>query len=161
MLLTYVMRVIAMFLTELQQSNLIYDQARNQEERWGRNPPEKFSPPLEKCVGRSLKLLDTVQKIWAPLRKLFATSGVPSWLRACMRLRFLTLRDCCIQLTSLRSTTTFCFATEYAGFAVVGSKCKLQRICEHPRRLNHNLKPVRICDNNCLSSLSSSVRNSL
>jgi len=25
---------------------------------------------LEKCVGRGLKLLDLVQKIWAPLRKL-------------------------------------------------------------------------------------------
>jgi len=27
---------------------------------------------VEKCVGHSLKLLDTVRKIWAPLRKLFA-----------------------------------------------------------------------------------------
>jgi len=27
-------------------------------------------------IGRSLK-------IWAPSRKLFAPSGVPSWLRAC------------------------------------------------------------------------------
>jgi len=26
--------------------------------------------------------LDIVFKIWATLRKLFATSGVPSWLRA-------------------------------------------------------------------------------
>jgi len=25
--------------------------------------------------------LDIVQKIWDPLRKLFARSGVPSWLR--------------------------------------------------------------------------------
>jgi len=46
----------------------------------GRSPPlAKFSPPLEKCVGNSLKLLDTVQKIWGPLRKLFAPPGVPSW----------------------------------------------------------------------------------
>ena len=49
----------------------------------GAKPPlEHFSPPLEKCVGYSLKLLDIVQKIWAPLRKLFAPPGVPSWLRA-------------------------------------------------------------------------------
>jgi len=32
--------------------------------------------PVEKCVGHSLK-------IWAPPRKLFAPSDVPSWLRAC------------------------------------------------------------------------------
>jgi len=56
----------------------IWLQARNQ----GPKPPlENFSPPsLEKCVGHSLKLLDTVQKIWAP--------GVPSWLRACMAVTF-------------------------------------------------------------------------
>jgi len=28
--------------------------------------------------------LDTVQKIWAPLGKLFAPPGVTSWLRACV-----------------------------------------------------------------------------
>ena len=35
-----------------------------------------FSPPLVKSVGHSLK-------IRAPLRKLFAPPGVPSWLRVC------------------------------------------------------------------------------
>jgi len=40
--------------------------------------------PLEKCVGHNLKLLDTIQKIWPPLRKLFAPPGIPSWLRACV-----------------------------------------------------------------------------
>jgi len=29
--------------------------------------------------------LDIVQKIWAPLGKLFAPPGVPSWLRACSK----------------------------------------------------------------------------
>jgi len=43
---------------------------------------ENLSSPLEKCVGHSLKLLDTVQKIWDPLRKLFAPPVLPSWLRA-------------------------------------------------------------------------------
>jgi len=38
--------------------------------------------PLEKCVGHSLKLLDIVQKIWAPLGKLFVPPGVPSRLVA-------------------------------------------------------------------------------
>ena len=56
-------------------------QARNQ---WGAQggevPLEKFSPLLEKCVGHSLKLLDAVQKIWAPLRKLFVASDIPSKL---------------------------------------------------------------------------------
>jgi len=45
-------------------------------------PPQKLSSSLEKSVGHSWKLLDIGWKIWAPLRKLFATPGVPSWLRA-------------------------------------------------------------------------------
>jgi len=40
-------------------------------------PLEKFSTPLDKCVGYSLKIVYIVQKIWAPLRKLFAPPGVP------------------------------------------------------------------------------------
>jgi len=43
-------------------------------------------PPLEKCVGYSLKILDIVQKMWAPSRKLFAPPGSPSWLRAWLEL---------------------------------------------------------------------------
>jgi len=39
---------------------------------------------MEKYVGYSLKLLDIVQKFWAPLKKLFAPPGVPSWLRVCL-----------------------------------------------------------------------------
>jgi len=40
-------------------------QARNQ----GREAPlEHFLTPLKKCDGYSLKLLDIVQKIWAPLK---------------------------------------------------------------------------------------------
>jgi len=38
---------------------------------------ENFSPHLEKYVGLSLKLLDIASKVWVPLRKLFATPGVP------------------------------------------------------------------------------------
>jgi len=41
-------------------------------------PLENSSHPREKCVGYSLKILDIVQKIWAPLRKLFAPPTVPS-----------------------------------------------------------------------------------
>jgi len=60
------------------------EQTRNQVgRRGGEDPLENFSPPLEKFVGYIFKLLDIVQKIWAPLRKLFAPTGVPSWLRAC------------------------------------------------------------------------------
>ena len=40
---------------------------------------QNFSTPLEKCVEQRSKTLDIVSKIWAPLRKLFATPGVPSW----------------------------------------------------------------------------------
>jgi len=51
--------------------------------RRGAKPPlGNFSPSLEKCAGHSLKILDIVQKILAPLGKLFALPGVPSWLRA-------------------------------------------------------------------------------
>jgi len=53
-------------------------QAHNQGECRGENS----SIPLEKCVGYSLKISDIVQKIWDPLRKLFAPPGAPSWLRA-------------------------------------------------------------------------------
>jgi len=48
----------------------------------GEPPLGNFSPPLEKCVGHNLKILDIFQKVWAPLGKLFAPPGVPSWLRA-------------------------------------------------------------------------------
>jgi len=65
------------------------NQARNQRRRREAKPPlEKFYPPSEKCAGHNLKLLDIVQKFWAPLRKLFTPPGVPSWLRACCELLF-------------------------------------------------------------------------
>jgi len=48
----------------------------------GLHPPAKFFYPLEKRVGHSLKLLGKVKKIWSPLRKSFASAGVPSWLGA-------------------------------------------------------------------------------
>jgi len=68
-----------MWQKQLQASVVGGNQARNQ---GGVAPVENFSPPLEECVGHSLKLLDTVQNFWAPLSKLFAPPGVPSWLRA-------------------------------------------------------------------------------
>jgi len=37
-----------------------------------------------------MKILHIVQKNWAPLRKLFAPPGVPSWLRAWLQLINLT-----------------------------------------------------------------------
>jgi len=44
-----------------------------QAHNYGVSPPWTFfRPPLEKCVGHSLKVLHIVQKIWAPFRKLFA-----------------------------------------------------------------------------------------
>jgi len=55
-------------------------QASNQ---GGETSLENFSPPLEKCGGHNLKILDIVQKIWAPLGKLFAPPGVLSSLQAC------------------------------------------------------------------------------
>jgi len=60
-------------------------QTRNQGgRRGGRTLPYKiFRPNLEKCFGHSSNLLDIVQKIWAPLKKLFAPLGIPSWLRGC------------------------------------------------------------------------------
>jgi len=49
-------------------------QTRNQGGAGGAKPlQENFLPPLEKCVGYSLKLLDIVQKIWAPLKKKFGS----------------------------------------------------------------------------------------
>jgi len=60
-----------------------FTQACNQ---GGEGPLKKFSPPLEKGVGHSLKILVMVQKIWAHLGKLFAPPGFPIWLRACIDL---------------------------------------------------------------------------
>jgi len=58
-------------------------QTRNQGGAGGAKPlQENFLPPLEKCVGYSLKLLDIVQKIWAPLKKNWGPSQKtlrPSW----------------------------------------------------------------------------------
>ena len=55
--------------------------ARNQGEGGRSIPCKPFRPP-GKAVGHRWKLLDIVWKFWAPLRKLFASPGVPSWLRA-------------------------------------------------------------------------------
>jgi len=54
----------------------------------------KFISPPGKYVGHSLKVLDLVQKIWDPFRKLFAHTGVPSCLRAWFQDIFLTTRQC-------------------------------------------------------------------
>ena len=70
---------------------MTFTQDRNQGGAGGRIPLEKFSSPQQKFVGYILKLLDIVQKIWAPLRKLFAPPGVPSWLRACFCPKLVTL----------------------------------------------------------------------
>jgi len=47
-------------------------------------PLEKFSPPLEICVGYSLKLLDIVQKIWAT-QKTVRPSWCPKLVTGLMR----------------------------------------------------------------------------
>jgi len=41
----------------------------------GDPPTIKMFAPMEECVGHSFKILDVIQKIWAPHGKLFA----PSW----------------------------------------------------------------------------------
>jgi len=71
-----------------------WEQVRNQ---GGEAPLENFSPPVEKCVGYNLKILDIVQKIWAPLRKFLAPPGVPSWLRAWLRALDAYKKLLCIQ----------------------------------------------------------------
>ena len=48
----------------------------------GAKPLRKIFAPLAKCAGQNLELLDTVQKIWSTLRKLFSPPGIPSRLRA-------------------------------------------------------------------------------
>jgi len=44
--------------------------------RGEKSPFKFFRPSMEKCVGRCLNIFDIVQKIWAPLEKLFAPPGV-------------------------------------------------------------------------------------
>jgi len=58
-----------------------WTQARNQG-KGGEAYTANLFAPLEKSVWHGWKLLDKVWKILAPLRKLFATPDVPSWLRA-------------------------------------------------------------------------------
>jgi len=77
----FVGRASAFIIFRSTKRSLFFAQARNQ--GGGEAPLENFSPTLEKCVGHSLKLLDTVQKIWALFRKLFAPPDAPSWLWAC------------------------------------------------------------------------------
>ena len=61
-------------------------------ERSGEKPPlQRFSLPLKKCVGRSLKILNIVQKFLAPLGKLFTPPGVLSWLRDCFATQIICL----------------------------------------------------------------------
>jgi len=75
-------------------------QARNQSGAGSAKPPlEQFSLHLEECVGHRLKLLDIIQEIWAPLRKLFAPPGVPNWLRA-----WCTSTSCMLPLWFVPST---------------------------------------------------------
>jgi len=78
-------------------------QARNQ---GGEAPLETFCP-LEKCVGHSLKLFDTVQKIRAPLKKLFVPPSVPSWLRAWSAVWFKILSriDICMKVIHVMQGT--------------------------------------------------------
>jgi len=49
----------------------------------GAKAHKNISLPPGKMCWTSFTLLDLVQKIWAPPRKLFASPGVPSWFRAC------------------------------------------------------------------------------
>jgi len=44
-----------------------------------------FRIPWINVLDIVLKLSDIVQKVWAPLRKLFAPPAVLSWLRACTK----------------------------------------------------------------------------
>jgi len=71
---------VSAFMTKSRPGSLSRPVTRGRRE--GEASPRKIFAPLEKCVGHSLKLLDTIQKISAPLRKFFAPPGVPSWLRA-------------------------------------------------------------------------------
>jgi len=50
------------------------------ETRWVETPFKVYRPPLEKCVGRNLKILDIVQKFLTSPGKIFATPGVSRWL---------------------------------------------------------------------------------
>jgi len=70
-------------------------QARNQGAQRGESPPRKSFVPLGKCVGHSLKLSDIVQNMWAPLGKLFAPPGVPSWLGAWLLVIVLVTNQAC------------------------------------------------------------------
>jgi len=51
--------------------------SRQARDHGGANPPAKVFSHLEKCVGRSLKLLNIIEKVWAPIRKLFAPPWCP------------------------------------------------------------------------------------
>jgi len=55
--------------------------------------------------------LDTVQKIWAPLRKLLAPPGVPSWLRAWSALRSFHFLDHEISIAIPNRKLTVCTET--------------------------------------------------
>jgi len=73
-----------MLLYYLEMKRFPVNFARNLGNLTSRHVTRGAKLPLEKSVGHSLKLLDIVKKISAPLRKLIAPLGVPNWLRACL-----------------------------------------------------------------------------
>jgi len=56
-------------------------QARNQGGAWRQRPLRNIFAPLGKMYWTSFKIIGHISKNLAPLRKLFAPPGVPSWLR--------------------------------------------------------------------------------
>jgi len=53
----------------------------------GRSPPKKFFVPLEKCVGYSLKILDTAKKKLGPSQKTLRPSWCPKLVTGLVRRR--------------------------------------------------------------------------
>jgi len=98
--------------------------------RGDESPPRKFLTPLEKCVARNLKQLDTIQNIWALLRKVFAPPGVISWLRACQKPSW-----------KLRHTTQVEFSPDmFFTWSYISRPSDIYLDCFHPKLSKKSLK---------------------
>jgi len=96
-------------------------------------PIEKFLPPLEKFVGYILKLLDIVQKIWAPQKSL-----CPSW-----RPNLVTVLHCAVPAALI---PLFCLPNSLVKYLTVFLSVSPQDFLERNQDVSIKSEVLMTCD---------------